>query len=815
MLINQDSQWNDNTESELQQTFPDFEVMDSDCSLFQDDLFQSLSSELGIPLFFESEIPTKIDNGIHDEISKNIYIEKPLTNIKENDVDSQIAEDICIREPSTSFENCDTNIVQQTSDAIKKVKIKLEPTSQYVQLPLSPASSQSECYRPDSQVETSSNVSTCNFKTTLETPPISPSQNVSPPISPQSISNIAIAKHVKLEPFKLQDTKETKFTLSKVNSAKRVRVQPKDNIQLVTDEQPKNAIFLSTQNFVALTQKIRQNYISYPFTTHFTPNTNKEIQTSVQPSSVPIKTETNTIQQLQENNVKITDNISNIYTLGNDQTTNMMDTPLVLKNEAAGCTSIIVKSDSDACKPIIIKTEASNYAPIVIKNEMQDVNFAERQECEIKALKRQQRMIKNRESACLSRKKKKEYVSSLEKQIYELQQENEQLKMENTNLKQKLSSLERTSATNKFKSLNFNTNKKSAAILLGIVFMVSLNVNGFKDMFSQSNQLDILSNDEPISAQYARHGRTLLWTSRDQTREEDEDSFRKNISIPQPMCPMYINQSESIRLDYELRRWIGGKSDQNNLKKGKLDASVTGKFLSSPLHVMKKAKRRRNLSERSKSEIHRKTTEPSISNAVEVFSPIIKEHASLFEALGRRDDTFYVVWFSGEHLLLPASSKNSTGRPRMSLVLPALPMNETFSTPANHITMMQIDCEVTNTQLLHLQQSIIPNHLKSANRSESRTRQPNDVSDAMTADINKNYKPYFIKETKHKMFHKKDLKNTYVEKNSKNYNKTISYILKQKFISDFDLEEVKTELLKDLKKSDPHAKFTTSQKKQK
>ena len=27
MLINQDAQWNDSTESELQQTFPDFEVM--------------------------------------------------------------------------------------------------------------------------------------------------------------------------------------------------------------------------------------------------------------------------------------------------------------------------------------------------------------------------------------------------------------------------------------------------------------------------------------------------------------------------------------------------------------------------------------------------------------------------------------------------------------------------------------------------------------------------------------------------------------------------------------------------------------------
>lgn len=67
-----------------------------------------------------------------------------------------------------------------------------------------------------------------------------------------------------------------------------------------------------------------------------------------------------------------------------------------------------------------------NGVPLIVNQSNGLINNVS--EMDARAFKRQQRMIKNRESAILSRKKKKEYLNTLEKQVQELSLENAHLK---------------------------------------------------------------------------------------------------------------------------------------------------------------------------------------------------------------------------------------------------------------------------------------------------------------------------------------------------------------------------------------------------
>lgn len=69
------------------------------------------------------------------------------------------------------------------------------------------------------------------------------------------------------------------------------------------------------------------------------------------------------------------------------------------------------------------------------------------------------------------------------------------------------------------------------------------------------------------------------------------------------------------------------------------------------------------------------------NNEIQVYEALPERYLfeAFFKAIERKDDTFYVVSFSDDHLLLPATEHNNTVRPRMSLLLPAMPLNRKSS----------------------------------------------------------------------------------------------------------------------------------------
>lgn len=63
-------------------------------------------------------------------------------------------------------------------------------------------------------------------------------------------------------------------------------------------------------------------------------------------------------------------------------------------------------------------------------------------------------------------------------------------------------------------------------------------------------------------------------------------------------------------------------------------------------------------------------------NELQLFEPTPEQlYAEFFEAINRKDDTFYVVSFNADHMLLPALNHNKTRRPKMALILPSMIAN--------------------------------------------------------------------------------------------------------------------------------------------
>ncbi|XP_068808166.1 cyclic AMP-dependent transcription factor ATF-6 alpha isoform X2 [Struthio camelus] len=340
---------------------------------------------------------------------------------------------------------------------------------------------------------------------------------------------------------------------------------------------------------------------------------------------------------------------------------------------------------------------------------------------DVNVLRRQQRMIKNRESACQSRKKKKEYMLGLEARLKAALLENERLKRENGSLKRQLDEVVLEN-----QKLKVSSPKRRTLCVMVILAFIMLNCGPLRvfekdasavDSAVSSNHrtrnlLEFSASQESSTAQKIPGGIIPEKTNRYDRSVSDNKALMivseeplLYISPPPPPCQPLINRTESLRLNHELRGWVhrhevertrSRRSSNNQQQKARVMQNSLSEKVDSQLMAMP----------------YTDTSLRNSGNELQVYYASPRSYQDFFEAIRRREDTFYVVSFRRDHLLLPATTHNKTRRPKMSIVLPAVNINENVINGQDYEVMMQIDCEVMDTRILHIKSSSVPPYLR-------------------------------------------------------------------------------------------------------
>ncbi|XP_078263539.1 cyclic AMP-dependent transcription factor ATF-6 alpha [Rhinoraja longicauda] len=360
--------------------------------------------------------------------------------------------------------------------------------------------------------------------------------------------------------------------------------------------------------------------------------------------------------------------------------------------------------------------------PTGINNKKQDVN----------ALRRQERMIKNRESACLSRRKKKEYLLILEHRLKSTLVENAKLKNENGSLQKQLQEL-----MSENQQLKVTAPRRRAACVMALLVFMALSYGPARIWDSDSSALQ-------TSVSSTLHNRHLLGISDEsgaggyQETLTEGNSNRNGISISekkdlmvvkdepllfvQRACQPHVNRTESLRLVDELRGWVHRHEVIRD--KSRKGSKMLHKLRTLSKPVDKKTDVAHYVT-RNYTDIDEKPhLDRNSGSELQVYYAPDKRYPNFFEAIRRRGDTFYLISFRRDHFLLPAISHNKTTRPKMSLVLPAMNIDEhLINEPKDHEVMIQIDCEVRATRIIHIKTSSIPAFMRQHQENHTDTYQ--------------------------------------------------------------------------------------------
>ncbi|XP_075226272.1 bZIP_ATF6 domain-containing protein ATf6 isoform X2 [Lycorma delicatula] len=657
-------------------------------------------------------------------------------------------------------------------------------------------------YEPNSPASSQSSVDSWSSsdrekKVVLETPPISPPESVmvdnSPPLSPASITVTSNATRIHQQP--VYDSKPVIICNSGTGGT--IRILPYNSgikldgkstkVMLPRKTTCTKSKIISVQPKLITATPVTTTSNTTPCSTVTVPdiNSKRRIMLSAKEISVLPQQQNNKI--IYNNNNNNNNNVCHLNNVNNNLK-NLSSQPVTITH------SVVANNQNNSnnnknCNINDCNNKNNNNITSGNCNSISDIKIepiippSVRQEIQMRVLKRQQRMIKNRESACLSRKKKKEYVSSLENRVADLENENAQLKMENSALKEQLNRLE-SNLHNKNKVTIQSPNVKKTSVLLALILILSVNLGSISLLtrtVPELSQVDSISDT-------SHHSRSLLWTQPD-LEEPSPNVINSTSGFPHGSltCPLNINQTESLRLNSELRKWIGVEElsldtnvninskdddddDNNNNTNANINNNQNEEFTDIPylgLKLVNEGKKLKQLmlpdvstplpSRRAApATVTRVRRKPKMQrrlfHEVDLLGTQVEQNG-LLHAIRRRDDTFYVVSFSGDHLLLPAIAHNNTLRPKMSLVLPSLHLNGTLNT-AEPFTMMQIDCEVLDTRLVELKEADIPPHLRTTGAASNNQNDPPPQENMTDSAVHQRpYRPYFMRS------HKSNVKN--------------------------------------------------------
>ncbi|KAL8213160.1 UNVERIFIED_CONTAM: hypothetical protein K2H54_061057, partial [Gekko kuhli] len=359
-------------------------------------------------------------------------------------------------------------------------------------------------------------------------------------------------------------------------------------------------------------------------------------------------------------------------------------------------------------------------------------------EIDLKVLKRQQRMIKNRESACQSRRKKKEYLQGLEARLREALTDNERLRRENALLRRRLDCV-----LNENGDLKLGSGNRKVICVMVVLLFIAFSFGPVS--ISERKAADVEPPRQEVEAGPSR--RHLLGVTEESLEAPEEElperqeeapakpaktPFR-NLSAPfsdmkdlvlRDLDKLFLasdcrqfNRTESLRLADELSGWVRRHQINRRKPSQSRKAAQAGQEKS-------KEKKPLSPSRYVPASPPRHPERDSLSQLQVYQHPEHKEH-DFMDAIDRREDTFYVVSFRRDHLLLPAISHNKTSRPKMSLVMPAMALNESlYSSSLGYEVMMQIDCEVMDTRVIHIKSSTVPPFLRRQEATPDNGTQP-------------------------------------------------------------------------------------------